>query len=111
MKSKLTSAPVLACPKSEGQFYLNTDASNNAIGAVLSQHQDGVERVIAYGSRALTKSERNYCVTRRELLTLVYFMQYFKCYSLGKPFTVRTDHAALKWIQSFKEPEGQIALG
>ena len=36
-------------------------------------------------------------------------MQYFKCYLLGKPFTVRTDHAALKWIQSFKEPEGQIA--
>ena len=109
LKSKLTSAPVLAYPKSEGQFYLDTDASNNAIGAVLSQSQDGVERVIAYGSRALTKSERNYCVTRRELLALVYFMQYFKCYLLGKPFTVRTDHAALKWIQSFKEPEGQIA--
>ena len=108
LKSKLTSASVLAYPKSEEQFYLDTNASNNAIGAVLSQHQDGVERVIAYGSRAPTKSERNYCVTR-ELLALVYFMQYFKCYLLGKPFTVRTDHAALKWIQSFMEPEGQIA--
>ena len=58
---------------------------------------------------ALTKSERNYCVTRKELLALVYFLRHFRPYLLGRQFLVRTDHATLKWIQQFKEPEGQIA--
>ena len=52
--------------------------------------------------------ERNYCVTRRELLTIVTFVQQFQPYLLGAPF-IRTDHSALAWIQKFKEPEGQIA--
>ena len=65
--------------------------------------------MISYVSRTLTKSERNYCVTRKELLGLVYFLRHFRPYLLWRPFLVRTDHAALKWIQQFKEPEGQIA--
>ena len=53
-------------------FILDTDASDTGIGAVLSQtSSDGNERVIAYGSRLLTKPERQYCVTRRELLAVV----------------------------------------
>jgi len=45
-------------------------------------------------------------VTERELLALIYFLRHFRSYLLGRPFIV---HAALKWIQQFKEPEGQIA--
>ena len=108
LKQKLLSAPVLGYPQTDSTFYLDTDASKNGIGAVLSQKQ-GVERVIAYGSRSLTKAERNYSATRRELLALVYFMRHFRSYLIGRPFIVRTDHAALQWIQSFKEPEGQVA--
>ena len=77
-------------------FILDTDASESAIGAVLSQNQDGVERVISYGSRTLTKSERNYCVTWKELLALVYFLRHFRPYLLGHQFLVRTDHAAFE---------------
>uniref|UniRef100_A0AAR5P3G7 Reverse transcriptase/retrotransposon-derived protein RNase H-like domain-containing protein n=1 Tax=Dendroctonus ponderosae TaxID=77166 RepID=A0AAR5P3G7_DENPD len=51
-------------------FKLDTDASNTAIGAVPSQLQDGQEQVIAYYRRALSRPERNYCVTRRELLAM-----------------------------------------
>ena len=109
LKQKLTTAPVLAFPTRDGMFVLDTDASNIAIGAVLSQLQGGVEKVIAYGSRTLSKSERNYCATRRELLALVYFLRYFRAYLLGRPFHARTDHAALQWLQQFKEPEGQVA--
>ena len=68
LKLRLTSASVLAYPQFDKPFILDTDASNVGIGGVLSQIQDGKECVIAYGSRSLTKSERNYCVTRRELL-------------------------------------------
>ncbi|HSN22635.1 MAG TPA: reverse transcriptase domain-containing protein, partial [Methylomicrobium sp.] len=51
LKAALTSPPILAMPSNSGQFTLDTDASDTAIGAVLSQQQDGVERVIAYASR------------------------------------------------------------
>ena len=76
------SAPILGYPQTGSTFYLDTDASKNGIGAVLS---GGVERVIAYGSRSLTKAERNYCATRRELLALVYFMRHFHAYLIGQP--------------------------
>ena len=74
LKSALTSPPVLAMPSDEGDFTLDTDASNESIGAVLSLCQEGVERVIAFGSRSLDKRERNYCVTRKELLAVVHFL-------------------------------------
>lgn len=47
-------------------FVLDTDACDHGIGAVLSQVQDGNERVIAYFSKALSRSERNYCTTRKD---------------------------------------------
>jgi hypothetical protein len=56
------------CQLSFGIFIPETDASNEAIGAVLSQEIDGKERPIAFASRTLTKPERRYCVTRKELL-------------------------------------------
>ena len=109
LKKRLISAPILGYPDPQAVFVLDTDASAFGIGAVLSQIQDGRETVIAYGSRALTKPERRYCVTRRELLAVVYFTRYFRQYLVGKRFVLRTDHASLRWLQSFKEPEGQVA--
>ena len=103
------SAPVDAFPDFSKPFLLDIDASDGGIGGVLSQLQaDGSEQVVGYGSRTLSKSERNYCVTRRELLAMVYFVDHFRRYLLGRKFTLRTDHAALKWLQSFKSPEGKM---
>ena len=109
LKDKLVTAPILGYPDTKEAFILDTDASKCAIGAVLSQVQDGKEVVIAYGSRRLTKSERNYCVTRQELLAIVWFTEHFKHYLIGKKFLLRTDHGSLRWLFRFKEPEGQMA--
>ena len=109
LKSALTSSPVLATPHDEGDFTLDTDASNDSIGAVLSQNQDGTERVIAFGSRSLDKRERYYCVTRKELLAVVHFLRYFKQYLLGRKFRIRADHAALTWLKRTPDPIGQQA--
>ena len=109
LKNKLTTAPVLVYPEISKQFILDTDASDRGIGAVLSQMHDGQERVIAYGSRALSKAERNYSTTRKELLAVVYFTRHFRHYLLGCEFLLRTDHSSLQWLHNFKEPEGQVA--
>ena len=110
LRGRLTTTPVLAYPDYTKPFILDTDASDFGIGAVLAQRdEDGQERVVAFASRILSKAERRYCVTRRELLAVVVFTQHFRPYLLGREFVLRTDHGSLTWLQSFKEPEGQLA--
>ena len=110
IKKKLVSPPVLAFPDYTKKFILDTDASDTGIGAVLSQVQDdGSERVVAYASRLLSKAERRYSVTRRELLAVVVFVSHFRQYLLGQSFLLRTDHNSLAWLQNFRNPEGQLA--
>ncbi|GFX31607.1 retrovirus-related Pol polyprotein from transposon 412 [Trichonephila clavipes] len=109
LKDTLTSAPILAYPEIGKQFILDTDASHENIGAVLSQNIDGQERVIAYFSKCLSKPERNYCVTRKDLLAIVKAVEHFHPYLYGRRFLLRTDHASLTGLLNFKNPEGQIA--
>ena len=107
LKNILIEAPILAYPRADGQYILVTGASGYGLGGVLSQVQDGEERVIAYVSK--TRAKRNYCVTRRELMAVVKFVKHFKQYLYGREVIVRTDHAALKWLLNFKNLEGQLA--
>ncbi|CAC5392821.1 Retrovirus-related Pol polyprotein from transposon 297,Retrovirus-related Pol polyprotein from transposon 17.6,Transposon Ty3-I Gag-Pol polyprotein,Transposon Ty3-G Gag-Pol polyprotein,Retrovirus-related Pol polyprotein from transposon 412 [Mytilus coruscus] len=109
LKKLLISAPILGYPINDGGFILETDASNVGMGAVLSQIQDGEERVIGYFSKTFSKSERNYCVNRKELLAIVSAVKNFHHYLYGRSFTVRTDHGSLRWLVNFKNPEGQLA--
>ena len=80
LKQALSTLPILAVPRTDLLFILDTDASDYGIGAVLSQIQEGIERVIAYYSRDLPKAERNYSVTRGELLAVVDSVQNFHYY-------------------------------
>jgi transposase InsO family protein len=109
LKKALTESPVLTLPSDTGAYVLDTDACDHGIGAVLSLGVDGVEKPVAYASRTYGKSEKNYCVTRKELLAVVHFVKYFKQYLLGRHFRVRTDHAALQWLRRTPEPIGQQA--
>ena len=109
LKKILIGPDIMAFPADTGTFILDTDACDSSIGAVLSQIQDNRERVIAYASRSLNKSERNYCVTDKELLAVRFFIEYFRQYLLGRHFTVRTDHQALVWLFKLKEPKDRIA--
>ena len=102
----MCSAPVLAYPEYNREFILDTDASDVAVGAVLSHKFGDGERVIAYFSTTHSPPEKHYSVTRKELLAVV---KHFKHYLIGKEFTVRTDHSSLQWLLKFKEPQGQVA--
>ncbi|XP_034951073.1 uncharacterized protein [Chelonus insularis] len=117
LKQILTSTPILGYPDPNYPFILDTDASNIGIGAVLSQkipvnrNDETVyeRKVIAYFSKTLKNRERNYCVTRKELLAVVISVEHFRHFLLSKRFTIRTDHASLTWLLSFKNPQDQIA--
>ena len=110
LKQALTTSPILIYPSLDKEFILDTDASGTGVGAVLSQiGEDGKEHVIAYYSKTLSKTERQYCVTRRELLAVIMAVKHFHHYLYGVHFLIRTDHGALTWLTNFKNPEGQLA--
>ena len=109
LKKALVEATCLALPLPQEPCILDTDASDVALGAVLSQKIDGVERPIAFFSRVMNSTQRNYCTTRRELLAVISALQHFRQYLLGNKVILRTDDHSLKWIQTFKTPEGILA--
>jgi len=96
-------------PTDDGTFILDSGASDVGLGAVLSQKQGSSEVVIAYASRSLSRAERNYDVTRRELLAIVYGLTTYKQYLLGRHFMIISDHAALQWLRRTPEPMAQLA--
>ena len=65
--------------------------------------------MIAYYSKMLAPPERNYCVTRRELLVVVKAVKHFKPYLYGTKFKLRTDHASLRWLCRRHKPTAQVA--
>ena len=109
LKTLLIEAPVLTYPDPSRQYILDTDASNEAAGAVLSQMVEGEERVVAYYSKTFSPPQRNYCVTRRELLAVVLATNHFRPYLYGQEFRLRTDHASLLWLYKRTEPSHQVA--
>ena len=109
LKARLTSAPILALPESEGEYILDTDACDQALGAVLQQRQGGEIKVIAYASRVLQPAEQSYCTTRKELSAIIFGLKQFRHYLLITPFLLRTDHAALTSLLKSPEPVGQQA--
>lgn len=104
LKTLLTSDPILTSPDFSKPFVLSTDASNFALGAVLSQGNHPV----CYASRTLNDHERNYSTIEKELLAVVWSVKYFRTYLYGRKFTVRTDHKPLVWLHSLKEPNMKL---
>ena len=110
LKEMLVKAPILGYPDFEKPFIIYTDASGIGLGAVLSQvKEDGKEHVIAYASRSLSPAEKNYSVTDQECLAVVWAIKKFQHYLGLLPFTIITDHIALKWLQTSKMPSGRRA--
>ena len=112
LKGMLAKAPVLRFPDWANLFWIECDASSVGIGAVISQLEIGdgemIRRPISFASRALNRAERNYSVTDREGLALVWAVKTFKPYVFGMPFKVITNHSALKVLLDKKNLEGRM---
>lgn len=85
-----------------------TDASNEGVGAILSQGEIGRDHPIAFASRSLNKAERNYSTTEKELLAIVWGVRYFRPYLYETKFTIVTDHKPLTSIVSVKDPGSRL---
>ena len=104
LKQRMVEAPILTYPDPSRPYILDTDASNEAAGGVLSQEVDGEEKVVAYFSKTFSPPQKNYCVTRRELLAVIMAVTHFRPYLYGRKFKLRTVHASLIWLYKRTEP-------
>uniref|UniRef100_A0A3B3IH14 Gypsy retrotransposon integrase-like protein 1 n=2 Tax=Oryzias latipes TaxID=8090 RepID=A0A3B3IH14_ORYLA len=95
IKQQLTSPPTLTHFSQMAPTLVTCDASGLALGAVLSQIHEGVERPVAFASRALTPAEQKYSVGEREALACLWACERWHVYLYGRAFTIRTDHQAL----------------
>ncbi len=111
LKEKLVSRLILQFPDWDCPFRLTTDASQKGICCVLFQKdpQSGHMLPIAYAGRSFSNSEKNYEVTKQELLALVRGVKNFSCYLTGKPFHAYTNHAPLTGLIRKKDLNGQLA--
>lgn len=109
LKRIISEKPILQRPDFNKSFIVTTDASNYAIGAVLSQNNNNsIDLPICYASRTLNKSEINYSTIEKELLAIVWACKMFRPYLYGNKFILRTDHRPLQWLFSLKDPQSKL---
>ena len=96
---KLTTAPVLGYADYKLQYVIHTDASRQGLGCILYQYQDGMRKVIAYGSRRLSKTEKNYPAHKLEFFAMKWAItDKFKDYLYNSTFKVMTDNNPLTYV-------------
>ena len=105
LKEKFTSYPVLRNPDYHKRFILDTDVSNHAVGASISQDFSDGRHPIAYFSKSLMPLEQNYNIYDRELLSIIYAVKAFKHFLLDaqQKFLIRSDHNNLKYFKSARK--------
>jgi len=104
LKNLIIREPILQLPDFEKKFTLTTDASNLALGAVLSQNG----HPITFISRTLNEHELNYSAIEKELLAIVWATKTFRHYLLGRHFLIASDHQPLRWLHTLKEPNAKL---
>lgn len=107
-KDLLCNEPILQYPDFSKEFVVTTDASQFAVGAILSQGPINSDKPISYASRTLNPAEINYSTIEKELLAIIFAVKSFRPYLFGRKFKIVTDHKPLTWLFSLKEPNSKL---
>ena len=109
IKLLFSSSVLINYPEINKPFYLQTDASDVALGAILFQVDEvGNPCPIIYASRTLKGAELAYYTTEKELLAIVWALQKFRSYIMGGKVIIRTDHKALTFLKTCKLLSGRL---
>ena len=108
LKKCMSEKPILKMPDCDKCFYLQTDASDVGVGAVLLQDHDGTRHPVAYFSRKLNTAERNYSVIEKECLAIVKAIEKFEIFLYGCEFILETDHKALEYIDQTRSKNARV---
>jgi hypothetical protein len=108
LKELLVTASILQYPYFTRPFIITTDNSGDAAGCILSQGEIGKDLPIAYASRTFNKAERNYSTTDREMAAILWAVNPFLPYVLGRHFKIVTDHKPLKWVFDVMDPSSRL---
>ena len=107
-KEILSSSPVLHNPDFDLEFFVETDASQYGVGAVLYQEREGQPCYIDFAARAFSSSQQNYSAMKRELLGGMFAMETWRPLLLFRKFTWGLDNKALSYIN---ESSARVILG
>ena len=102
LKAHLMNRPILRLPDMTKDFILRTDASDQAVGAVLLQECCDELFSVAFTSKKFTEREKRYSTMEKECLALVWAVKKFQVYLYGKTFTLQTDHQPLVYLDKCK---------
>ena len=107
LKQELTNKDnILSLPDFDLIFILETDASDKCLGTALMQKIEGKDCSIAFYSRTMTVTEKNYDTSQKELLVIVKAVEHFKQFLHGKEFVIKTDHKPLTSIKTKAKEDG-----
>lgn len=110
LRKALVSAPILRHPDMRQEFILYSDASDEAAGDQLCQtDENGIEYSVDNRSKLFNKFERNMGISEKEMAAVVYGVREFRHFLIGRHFKIVTDHSALTYLFSIKEPTGKLA--
>ena len=108
LKSAVMNPPILALPRLGLPYEIDTDACEHQVGFTLFQYQDDERKPIGFWSRTLSSHEKNYHMTEKECLAIVYAVRTCRHYLMGEKFTVLTDHNSLRWLMEITDPSGRL---
>jgi len=108
IRQSMSKQPVLYGPNFNYHFFVQTDASDRGLGAVLLQGPPENRHPVAYISRKLFPREVHYLTVEKEGLAIKWALDSFHYYLLGREFTLETDHKALQWMERMKDTNGRI---
>lgn len=105
----MSSSPVVAMTHPDRSFIVKTDASNNGIGAILLQEDSsGVRRVIEYAGYSFNERQKRYSTIEQEATAILYALERWQKYLLGREFLLESDHKPLMWLKSKKDVRGKL---